>query len=69
MIDDGGYCCTLSQQYRCARCLSTYGDELNVEIKKLRREIEVLRFFGNDDCTALADETLASETGTDNGNG
>ena len=38
--------------------------ELNAarkRIKRLYREIELLRFYGNKDCTAMADEALAKE--------
>lgn len=31
------------------------------KIKKLKREIEVLRQYGNKDCTAMADEVLENE--------
>jgi hypothetical protein len=34
---------------------------LNEEIRKLQREVEVLRLYGNKDCTAMADEVLAKE--------
>jgi hypothetical protein len=30
-------------------------------IKRMEREIEVLRFYGNRGCTAMADEALAKE--------
>jgi SMC interacting uncharacterized protein involved in chromosome segregation len=32
---------------------------LQDRIKRLEREIEVLRFYGNRDCTAMADKILA----------
>jgi len=32
---------------------------LQDHIKRLEREIEVLRFYGNRDCTAMADKILA----------
>jgi hypothetical protein len=38
--------------------------ELNTarkRIKRLYREIELLRLYGNKDCTAMADEALAKE--------
>ena len=31
------------------------------EVQKLKREIEVLRQYGNKDCTAMADEVLDNE--------
>jgi hypothetical protein len=38
-------------------------DEANLRlqdhIKRLEREVEVLRFYGNRDCTAMADKILA----------
>lgn len=30
-------------------------------IRKLEHEIEVLRFYGNKDCTAMADEVLSED--------
>jgi chromosome segregation ATPase len=34
-------------------------DSANDRIKRLEREIEVLRFYGNKGCTAVADKILA----------
>lgn len=34
---------------------------LERENKRLKREIEVLRLYGNKDCTAMADEVLDNE--------
>lgn len=34
---------------------------LKEENEKLKREIEVLRLYGNKDCTAMADEVLDNE--------
>lgn len=36
-------------------------DEHNEIVANLVREIEVLRLYGNKDCTAMADERLAEE--------
>ena len=40
-------------------------DEANLRlqerIKRLEREIELLRLYGNKDCTAMADEALSKE--------
>jgi hypothetical protein len=33
-------------------------EELAAEIRNLREEVEVLRRYGNKDCTAMADEAL-----------
>jgi len=34
---------------------------LQDRIKRLEREIELLRLYGNKDCTAMADEALSKE--------
>jgi hypothetical protein len=36
-------------------------DGSNERIKRLEREVEMLRLYGNKDCTAMADEALAKE--------
>jgi hypothetical protein len=41
--------------------LSSDYEELKIENKRLKREIEVLRQYGNKDCTAMADEVLDNE--------
>ena len=38
---------------------------LRAEVERLRREVEVLRQFGNKDCTAMADDLLSAERGED----
>jgi hypothetical protein len=35
--------------------------KMEERIKRLEREVELLRFYGNKDCTAQADEVLKSE--------
>ena len=39
--------------------------ELKAENAKLKREVEVLRLYGNKDCTAMADEALNNEEESD----
>lgn len=39
-------------------------DRLAAEVAALRREVEVLRDYGNKDCTAMADEALIAEDDT-----
>ena len=36
-------------------------EALKQRIKRLEREVELLRLYGNKDCTAMADEALAKE--------
>jgi hypothetical protein len=36
-------------------------EEQKQRIKRLEREVEVLRLYGNKDCTAMADEALSKE--------
>ena len=36
-------------------------EALNQRIKRLESEVEMLRLYGNKDCTAMADEALAKE--------
>ena len=38
----------------------TERDKLKAENERLIREVEILRQYGNKDCTAMADEALAS---------
>jgi len=38
--------------------------DLMHEMDRLRREVDVLRIYGNKDCTAMADEHLASVSDT-----
>lgn len=35
--------------------------ELEKENTRLKREIEILRLYGNKDCTSMADEVLSNE--------
>ncbi len=35
--------------------------KMEERIKRLEREVELLRFYGNKDCTAQADEVLKKE--------
>ena len=35
--------------------------KMEERIKRLEREVELLRFYGNKDCTAQADEALKKE--------
>ena len=44
-----------------AGCLRIQRDQLQDRIKRLEREVELLRFYGNKDCTAQADEVLKKE--------
>lgn len=44
---------------RFVRSLERELNTANERIKRLEREIEVLRLYGNKDCTAMADEILA----------
>ena len=37
-------------------------DELRKRVAELRREVEFLRHYGNNDCTAMADEAIARAT-------
>ena len=36
-------------------------EELKIENKRLKREVEVLRYYGNKDCTNMADKVLENE--------
>ena len=42
-------------------CVKVYGMEYESKIDDLIREIELLRLYGNKDCTAMADEALNKE--------
>ena len=44
-----------------ARQLELELNAANDRIKRLEREVELLRFYGNKDCTAQADEVLKKE--------
>ena len=44
-----------------ARQLELELNAANDRIKRLEREVELLRLFGNKDCTAQADEVLKKE--------
>jgi len=37
-------------------------EKLQDRIKQLEREVQILRLYGNKDCTAMADEALTKET-------
>lgn len=51
---------------RVRYCLVSLAGELaaerDVEIEKLRREVEYLRHYGNKDCTAMADDAMSKGT-------
>jgi len=58
-IFDSDTCCVLHIDI-----MNAHNDEikkLQEENKRLKREIEVLRLYGNKDCTAMADEVLDNE--------
>lgn len=61
-----------SKALACILRFRTAPDELLIresafpEIQKLREEIEVLRAFGNKDCTAMADAELARRRSSTN---
>ena len=42
--------------------LQDENNALKDRINRLKREVELLRLFGNKDCTAMADEALTKET-------
>ena len=51
----------LSAAYHFARQLERELNAANERIKRLEREVELLRLYGNKDCTAMADEALSKE--------
>ena len=44
--------------YTLARKLERELNAANARIKRLEREVEVLRLYGNNECTAMADQAL-----------
>jgi len=51
----------LMKQEWLADAQATKIREQEDRIKRLEREIELLRLYGNKDCTAMADEALSKE--------
>jgi hypothetical protein len=51
------------EEMRTIDSTKTYKElqEAKQRIKRLEREIELLRFYGNRDCLGMADEVIASE--------
>jgi hypothetical protein len=47
-------------EYRCVDCESAELKALEDRIKSLEREVEMLRRYGNKDCTRMADAALTN---------
>ena len=51
----------MSDKYPPAYGAARHIEEREAREARLRREIEVLRFYGNKDCTTMADDALKAE--------
>lgn len=58
----GPLCCAFENDMRLCRQLERELNAANARIKRLEREVELLRLYGNKDCTAQADEVLKKES-------